>query len=122
MKYKGNAVRGKKDFQIVHGAARHPLYNKWRFMIRRCRHPDWPHYSRRGIRVCDDWQNPHAFFAWAEASGGRPDLELHRTDGSGNYEPSNCEWLVPRKHRDFHSRRSQHRYFAVVNAVLGFGS
>lgn len=74
-----------------------PHYTRWYNMVARCtkpHHPMWPHYGGRGITVCDEWLNPHAFYAYLdEVLGPCPaDHSLDRIDNDGGYEPGNVRW------------------------------
>lgn len=89
------------------GSMRHMrsrLYTVWVNMRGRCENPKdqaWSCYGGKGIRVCDQWQNFETFRAWALASGYQSLLTIDRVRSSGNYEPSNCEWVT----RSENSRR-----------------
>lgn len=69
-------------------------------MRRRCtkrQRPEWQHYGRRGIRVCNEWMNDFpAFFAHV---GPRPSLEhsIDRIDNDRGYEPGNVRWATPKE-------------------------
>ena len=82
---------------FLDGRCRHPHYTRWYNMVARCtkpHHPMWPHYGGRGITVCDEWLNPHAFYAYLdEVLGPCPaDHSLDRIDNDGGYEPGNVRW------------------------------
>ena len=83
--------------KFLDGRCRHPHYTRWYNMVARCtkpHHPMWPHYGGRGITVCDEWLNPHAFYAYLdEVLGPCPaDHSLDRIDNDGGYEPGNVRW------------------------------
>lgn len=74
-----------------------PERRAWGHMIERCtnpRHPKWPRYGGRGIKVCHEWRhNSKAFIAYM---GPRPSPKhsLDRINNDGNYEPGNVQWAT----------------------------
>jgi hypothetical protein len=81
----------------IDGRSLHPQYTRWFNMVARCvkpDHPEWNNYGGRGIRVCDDWLNPFAFYAYVEEKLGEcpSGYSMDRVDNDGNYEPGNLRW------------------------------
>ena len=90
------------------------LYGIWNTMLHRCEDPKrekFKDYGMRGIKVCDEWHDPNAFFDWAESNGYKDGLQLDRIDNDGNYEPENCRWATP-KENSRHTRRT--KYLTLV--------
>ena len=77
---------------------KHPLYQTWLSMLRRCsdqKHPDFKRYGARGIRVCKHWRED--FWAFVSDMGLRPtpSHQLDRERNSRGYSPKNCHWATP---------------------------
>lgn len=85
---------------VYHGCMKHPHYNRWQGMNKRCYNPNnkrFPSYGGRGISVYPEWRtkaNPKAFCEWIDANlGPCPEgMSLDRIDNDGNYEPGNLRW------------------------------
>lgn len=56
--------------------------------------PDFKFYGAKGIVVCDRWLE--SFENFLDDMGPRPNPELFliRLNPNGNYEPTNCQWMV----------------------------
>ena len=91
---------------------RHPLYQTWVNMNKRCSNPgdrEYGNYGGRGITVCACWRM--SFETFLEDMGERPGgprgsadhHSLDRIDNDGNYEPSNCRWATALE--QIHNRR-----------------
>lgn len=69
--------------------------------IRRCyyeKDASFNNYSRRGIKVCDEWlKSSDAFVRWAIENGWERGLTLDRVDNDKGYSPDNCRWTTWKK-------------------------
>lgn len=99
----------------------------WQAMTQRCTDPnniDWPSYGGRGISICSQWRTPRkggtgGFEQFLADMGPRPPgTELDRIDGTGNYEPGNCQWLNASENHRKQQRRGKHRTLAVQTPPL----
>lgn len=94
----GNIGRGNYKHGEAYGENRTRLYRIWRTMRRRCNDPKrncYVYYGKKGIKVCDEWENDYITFrSWALANGYEDNLTIDRINNQGNYEPDNCQWLT----------------------------
>ena len=98
-------------------AEKHPVYTTWMGMRRRCQDPNddaYQNYGGRGIKVCDEWQDPVVFMTWALANGWKNGLSIDRIDNDGNYESGNCRWATAKQ-----QRRNQRPQFALMVDAFG---
>lgn len=92
-----------------HGLSRHPLYQLWKRINRRCYDPEatqYRWYGARGIGVHEDWRHDaEAFITYVEQNlGPRPDgKSLDRIDNDGDYAPGNVRWATATEQA--HNRR-----------------
>lgn len=92
---------------ITHGFGGTKIYDVWRQMRLRCSdptHKDYPGWGGRGIRVCEEWNDIHAFVAWAGANGYGDGVTIERVDNMRGYSPENCCW-IPNARQAKNSRR-----------------
>ena len=84
-----------------HGQSPHKcrtrLYRIWTMMRYRCRNKKNHLYCLRGIKVCKQWEDFIIFARWSMKNGYNDDLQIDRIDNDGNYKPSNCRFVIPRK-------------------------
>ena len=77
--------------------AKTKLYMVWKGMRSRCRdkgNTSYRFYGAKGVKVSEEWATFAAFKEWALASGYSQGLSIDRLDPSGDYAPSNCEWVT----------------------------
>lgn len=73
------------------------IFSIWMNMKARCDKPnrkDRKYYYEKGITYCVDWKDYSLFEKWALENGYEDNLTLDRIDDTGNYEPSNCQWIT----------------------------
>lgn len=106
------SVNAEKPFKLRRpehkGLRKHPMYDVWDCMLRRCLDPEdicYKNYGGRGITVCDRWMDLRNFIS---DMSPRPDgYSLDRINNDGNYEPSNCQWASERQQSN--NRRTNRR-------------
>lgn len=90
-----------RALSLKHGEEGTRLYRVWSGMKARCEIPSGDSYRRyggRGISVCPEWSASYIKFRnWAMDAGYQDELQIDRIDNDGNYDPSNCRFVSPRK-------------------------
>lgn len=85
----------------THGSSSNPIFSVWEGMKRRCYNKKYKQYKDwggRGIKICEEWKNdPNKFIEWAINNGYNDKLCIDRINNDGDYEPSNCRWIIHRE-------------------------
>lgn len=88
--------------QTTHGMTKTPMHRRWQNMIQRCTNQkvkEFKFYGAKGISVCERWlvfENFYQDMGEAPLDSDGNQMQIDRIDETGNYEPSNCQWLPKR--------------------------
>lgn len=82
-----------------HGMTGTKLHEVWKEMKRRVKGKYYGTmvYKKKGIKVCDEWQDAKPFLDWSIQNGYKEGLQLDRIDNDGDYSPENCRWVTPKE-------------------------
>ena len=102
------------------GVAKHPLYQTFWNMHRRCEQTSdrsFHRYGGRGITVCERWTGPGGVENFIKDMGERPSRKhsLERRDNDGPYSPENCYWATSKQ------QRANQRPRASLDVLYRFG-
>lgn len=79
------------------GRTKHPYYQTWVGMNRRCHNitcSDFKYYGGRGIEVCISWRLDFWQFVKDMGPKPAPEYTIERLDNSKGYYPANCIWAT----------------------------
>lgn len=90
----------------THGMSNSIEYRHYANMLSRCtnpNHPDYEHYSSRGITVCEEFVND--FMAFYKELGPKPKgkWSVGRIDNKEGYKPGNIRWETDEQQARNHS-------------------
>lgn len=90
----------------THGMSTSPEYRHYANMLSRCtnpNHPDYDHYTSRGITVCESFAND--FVAFYEEIGQKPEgkWSVGRIDNKEGYKLGNIRWETDEQQARNHS-------------------
>ena len=95
----GCAISDKrKGINKTHGMSKTRLYHEWVAMRRRCKDDKGrcsKSYFKKGISVCEEWENSFEnFMEWSNKNGYSDNLTIDRINNDDGYNPNNCRWVT----------------------------
>jgi len=108
-----DGVNSKSYCHGMGGKNRHPEYEAWQGMKRRCYNkndPGYKNYGGRGVVVCNEWiKNYMQFYT---DIGKRPSnkYSIERIDNNKSYSKDNCIWAL-RKTQNRNKRNSKREIY-----------
>ena len=83
---------------ITHGLSKHPLYNLWRNIKKRCNvitDMNYKWYGGKGIKMSLKWEsNFKHFYDWCLLNGWERGLTIDRINNEKGYLPENCSFIT----------------------------
>jgi hypothetical protein len=109
----------------THGLSRHPLFNVWRGIKKRCyleSNQNYRLYGERGVRMCDEWLSDFVpFYNWCIENGWQKGLQVDKDIIPKKlgippllYSPEMCSIVTP--HQNNCSRRGN--VYAEIDGVI----
>ena len=114
---------------VKHGGKKTRLYAIWCSMRRRCNNKNdknYPRYGKRGIRVCDEWNDFVAFRDWMLEQGydeksAYGEQTIDRIDNNGNYTPDNCRIATIKQQNSNRSSTRKLTYNGLTLSMAEWG-
>lgn len=97
--------------------SKHPLYQTWDGIKKRCYQKNatgYKNYGARGIKMSDEWKS--SFWAFVNDMGNKPfkACTIERLDNNKNYCKDNCVWATAKEQA---KNRRNNIYIAYQNEV-----
>jgi len=95
------------------GLTTHPLYDRWKLLMRRCYETTFSGYKKygaKGITVCPEWKTFEGFLTWKEIPYLLKNLilQIDRRNNSKGYSPDNCRLVTSVINNN--NRGNNHKY------------
>lgn len=99
---------------LTHGLSKHPLYNIYNDMIKRCENKncrEYPYYGGRGVMICIEWrQHFKCFYDWCIGNGWHKGLHLDKDKIPSKlgipaiiYSPEMCSLITRKENMNYMS-------------------
>ena len=97
--------------------SKHPLYQTWDGIKKRCYQENatgYKNYGGRGIKICDKWKN--SFWVFVSDMGEKPfsACTIERLDNNQDYCKDNCVWATAKEQSN---NRRNNIYITYQNEV-----
>ena len=109
-----NAIKSVTKHKMSHTKE----YQAWVDLNYRCFNPAntrYPQYGKKGITVCPEWVN--SFEQFYKDMGPCPvgkRVSIDRIEPNGNYEPSNCRWVINQSIQAINQRKKSNNTSGVT--------
>lgn len=85
-------------YSMKHSKSHERIYSIYCDMKKRCYNnkcSGYKNYGGKGVTICKEWLDDfNSFYRWSMEHGYDETLTIDRIDSSGNYEPTNCQWIT----------------------------
>lgn len=119
-------------YKGTHNLSKHPLFNVWVGIIRRCYSPKsnvYKRYGANGVRVCDEWRyNFKYFYDWAISNGWQKGLHIDKDIKARKigippllYSPEMCSIVTPKDNSNNKSNNRYIEYKGEIKTLIQWG-